>query len=201
MPQPAVARATYHHGNLREALIDAGLALTRAGGASALVLRDVARVAGVSPSATYRHFADRESLLVAVATRIQEHMAERMVAERTDAALPPARDRLRAVGLGYIGFALAEPGWFDVAFSEIPVRGDGELPAPLASLVEALDGLVADGALAASARAGAEWPCWSAVHGFALLALRGPLRGTPSTAVRAAAERTVDAIIGGLLAG
>lgn len=197
MPQPAVARATYHHGNLRTALVDAGLALTRTGGSSALVLRDAARVAGVSPSATYRHFADRESLLAAVAIRIQEQMASRMVAEPSAIR---ARGRLRAVGLGYIGFALAEPGWFDVAFSDIPAREGGLLPAPLAALVDALDALVAEGELTRGARAGAEWPCWSAVHGFALLALRGPLRGQPDDVLRAEAERTVDAIITGLLA-
>lgn len=198
MPQPSPARTTYHHGNLRSALVDVGLDLTRTGGASALVLRDVAGRAGVSPSATYRHFADRESLLAAVATRIQERMAEQM---HRDAVPRSARERLRAVGLGYIGFALQEPGWFDVAFSDLTaVPGAGSIPAPLAALVDALDGLVAEGALSQAARAGAEWPCWSAVHGFALLALRGPLRTVPFDDVRAAAERTVDAIIAGLLA-
>lgn len=200
MPQRAIARATYHHGNLREALVDAGLALTRTGGASALVLRDVARAAAVSPSAAYRHFDDLDALRAAVATRIQERMADRMRAEQTDAAPVPARARLRAVGLGYVAFAIQEPGWFDVAFSEIPAPGTGPLPAPLASLVDALDGLVAEGELPPGAREGAEWPCWSAVHGFALLVLHGPLCGTPTTTVWTAAERTVDAIISGLLA-
>jgi AcrR family transcriptional regulator len=198
MPQPSPARDTYHHGNLRSALVDVGVELTRTGGASALVLRDVARDAGVSPSATYRHFADRESLLAAVATRIQDRMAEQM---HPDATPRTARERLRAVGLGYIGFALEEPGWFDVAFSDLTaVPGTGSVPAPLAALVDALDGLVADGALSGVDRAGAEWPCWSAVHGFALLALRGPLRALSPVDVHLAAERTVDAIIAGLLA-
>jgi len=198
MPQPSVARASYHHGNLRSALVEVGLELTRTGGASALVLRDVARHAGVSPSATYRHFADRESLLAAVATRIQDRMAEQM---RVDAAPRTARERLRAVGLGYIGFALQEPGWFDVAYSDLAaVPGGDHVPAPLTALVGALDALVHEGSLAPAQRPGAEWPCWSAVHGFALLALRGPLRSMPPDAVRGAAERTVDAIITGLLA-
>jgi len=198
MPQPSPARTTYHHGNLRSALVDVGLELTRTGGASALVLRDVARHAGVSPSATYRHFADRESLLAAVATRIQDRMAEQM---QPDAAPRTARERLRAVGLGYIGFALEEPGWFDVAFSDLTaVPGTGRVPAPLAALVDALDALVVEGSLSEADRAGAEWPCWAAVHGFALLALRGPLRALPPDDVRSAAGRTVDAIIAGLLA-
>ncbi|WP_354003060.1 WHG domain-containing protein [Microbacterium elymi] len=74
------------------------------------------------------------------------------------------------------------------------------LPAPLAALVTALDALVDEGALPADERSGAEWPCWSAVHGFARLALHGPLRALPAADVWAAAERTVDAVITGLLA-
>lgn len=189
----------YHHGNLREALVEAGLDLTRSGGERALVMRDVTGRVGVSPNAAYRHFADRDALLEAIAERIREHMADRMH------ALEPAdrspRALLRAVGLGYIGFALAEPGWFEVAFSTIEPRQDASaeasLPPPLRLLVAALDELAASGEL--QAREGAEWPCWSAVHGFALLALHGPLRGLDPDAVWSAAERTVDDVIAGLL--
>ncbi|QIG39664.1 TetR/AcrR family transcriptional regulator [Microbacterium sp. 4R-513] len=209
MPRSTAARAdrdrpTYHHGNLREALITAGLELTRTGGPDALSLRDATRRVGVSPNAAYRHFADREALLAAIAARIQQGMAERMrgFTSPAPAHLTPARAALRAVGLGYIAFARREPGWFEVAFGNadaVPAVEPGAMPPPLAMLVSALDGLVAWGELDAAARPGAEWPCWSAVHGFALLALTGPLRGLPATDVDAAAERTVDAIIAGLL--
>jgi AcrR family transcriptional regulator len=199
-----MARATYHHGNLREALIEAGLALTRSGGAGALVLRDVTRQVGVSPNAAYRHFADRESLLAAVAVAIQDRMSDRMesCAGSGRAEESGARARLTAVGLGYVDFAIAEPGWFEVAFAGAGAlqHADARTPAPLARLVEALDGLVAAGELDPAARPGAEWPCWSAVHGFALLALTGPLRDLPAETVRAAAHRTVEAVITGLLA-
>lgn len=57
------ARKPYHHGNLREALLEASLEITREGGADALSLRDATRRAGVSPNAAYRHFADRDALL------------------------------------------------------------------------------------------------------------------------------------------
>jgi len=118
-----------------------------------------------------------------------------------------ARARLTAVGLGYISFALAEPGWFDVAFGGPDAFGAASMagnaaasvPAPLAFLLDALDGLVDSGELAPSARPGAEWPCWSAVHGFALLALHGPLGRQPPDVVQAAAQRTVDAAITGIL--
>lgn len=211
----APARATYHHGNLREALVEAGLELTRGGGPAALVLRDVTRRVGVTPNAAYRHFADRDALLAAVADAVQQAMVARMESAQGSrrAARPDPVRALRAVGLGYVDFALAEPGWFETAFgmsSALPPRVqpqdvDGPtpvagLPAPLARLVEALDGLVEAGLLSPSRRRGAEWPCWSAVHGFALLALAGPLRGQPPRVLRREAERTVDAIIAGLLA-
>jgi AcrR family transcriptional regulator len=204
------ARTTYHHGNLRLALIDAGLELTRSSGSRGLVLRDVTRAVGVSPNAAYRHFADRESLRAAVASRIQAEMVERMLALEPPATpgMSAARARLTAVGLGYISFALAEPGWFDVAFGSPDAFGAASavssdaavVPAPLAFLLDALDGLVESGELAPAARPGAEWPCWSAVHGCALLALHGPLGHQPPEAIQAAARRTVDAVITGILA-
>lgn len=193
------ARETYHHGDLRNALVQAGLDLTRRGGPEALVLRDLTRTAGVSPSAAYRHFPDRNGLVTAVAARIQDAMAQRMTAaERTPT--PSGRERLRAVGLGYIRFAIHEPGWFQTAFTSIDAApSDTPIPAPLSALVGALDALVAEGCLSPSDRAGAEWPCWSAVHGFALLALHGPLRRLGESERDAAAQRTVDAIIDGVL--
>ena len=203
MSQPAIPaeRGTYHHGNLREALVQAGLELTRNGGSDALALRDVTRRVGVSPNAAYRHFADRDALLAAISARIQQGMAERMHLFESSGAAGSSRDLLRAVGLGYIAFARSEPGWFDVAFGRTEaLPGDTSVPPPLRMLGTALDGLVQSGELDAADRPGAEWPCWAAVHGFALLSLTGPLRALPEREVTAAAERTVDAIIAGLLA-
>ncbi|MEB3069637.1 TetR/AcrR family transcriptional regulator [[Mycobacterium] vasticus] len=198
-----MTKTGYHHGDLRAALIEAGLALTRSGGPEALTIREVTRRAGVSPNAAYRHFADREALLGAVALAIQEMMAARMLepARQRGSAQAQARKRLRAVGLGYIEFALDEPGWFSVAFfggSDLStLTGDGMAP-PLRALVEALDSMVEAGALQPDQRAGAEWPCWSAVHGFAELALRGPLHGTPRQDLQALAHSTVDCVVAGL---
>ena len=70
---------------------------------------------------------------------------------------------------------------------------------PYLALVDALDAMVDAGALPPDRRAGAEWPCWSAVHGFAELALRGPLRHASRRDVDALAGRTVDDIIAGVL--
>jgi AcrR family transcriptional regulator len=190
----------YHHGDLRTALVDAGLHLTRAGGPDALTIREATRRVGVSPNAAYRHFVDREALLGAVATAIQHRMAARMARRHAS----DATERLRAVGLGYIKFALDEPGWFTVAFfSADPVALSEQTATapPYLALVDALDAMAEDGILPPDRRAGAEWPCWSAVHGFAELALRGPLRHARRRDVDALAARTVDDIVAGLICG
>jgi AcrR family transcriptional regulator len=183
----------YHHGDLRAALIEAGLELTRAGGPEALTIREATRRVGVSPNAAYRHFADREALLRAVGTAIQHRMAARM-----NNSVRRAHDRLRAVGLGYVRFALDEPGWFSVAFFGPEGPSDTAGAPPYVALVEALDAMADAGMLPPERRDGAEWPCWSAVHGFAELALHGPLRGASRREVEALAARTVDDIIAGV---
>lgn len=189
----------YHHGDLRAALIDAGLELTRAGGPDALTIREATRRAGVSPNAAYRHFADRQALLAAVATAVQDRVAARMLSpgRRRSSPQAQARDRLRAVGLGYIKFALDEPGWFTVAFFGSPPGAPAVAP-PYRALVEALDAMVDAGVLPPARRDGAEWPCWSAVHGFAELVLHGSLRNASRREVETLAQRTVDDVIAGV---
>ena len=191
----ASLKTGYHHGDLRTALIDAGLALTRTGGPEALTVREATRRAGVSPNAAYRHFADREALLGAVASAIQHRMAAQM---HGSSRRRGAEDQLRAVGMGYIKFALDEPGWFMVAFFGAVNPDETAGAPPYLALVDALDAMVAAGILAPERRDGAEWPCWSAVHGFAELALRGPLRRAPRRQVELLATRTVDDIIAGI---
>jgi AcrR family transcriptional regulator len=196
----AILKSGYHHGDLRAALIDAGLHLTRTGGPEALTIREATRRVGVSPNAAYRHFADREALLSAVATEIQHLMAATMQSpvRRRGSAQTQAVSQLRAVGVGYIKFALDEPGWFAVAFFGAVQPDETAAAPPYLALLEALDGMVAAGALSAKRRDGAEWPCWSAVHGFAELALHGPLRGASRRELESLAQRTVDDIIAGV---
>jgi AcrR family transcriptional regulator len=189
------SKTGYHHGDLRAALIDAGLQLTRVGGPAALTIREATRRVGVSPNAAYRHFADREALLSAVATSIQHRMTARM---RASVRRHGSTELLRAVGIGYIKFALDEPGWFAVAFFGAGQTDETNSAPPYLALVEALDAMTEAGALTPERRDGAEWPCWSAVHGFAELALRGPLRGTGRREMESLAQRTVDDIIAGV---
>ncbi|MFF4694373.1 TetR/AcrR family transcriptional regulator [Streptomyces chattanoogensis] len=204
-------RDTYRHGDLRNALIEAGLELARQGGPAAVVLRAATRQAGVAPNAAYRHFTDRNALLHAVSQAAMAHLARTMEAEQ--AALPPttdataaARDRFRAVGTGYLRFAQEEPGLFRAAFhvpddmahaaADTSAGTTGKTPFEL--LGAALDGLVEAGLLPEDRRPGAEFLAWSAVHGLAALLIDGPLRGLHPTQAHDAGQHVIDMIERGI---
>ncbi|QNP59286.1 WHG domain-containing protein [Paenacidovorax monticola] len=208
---PRPARSTYRHGDLRRALLEAGIALARDGGPDAVVLREATRRAGVVPNAAYRHFAGRPELLAAVRAAALAAVAEAMEAEiaGVPATLPPlaqARATVRAVGTAYMRFALAETGLFRTAFAPAgPVEGDAD-PAkagrsglnPFQLLGAALDRLVEAGAMPPERRPGAEYLAWSAVHGMALLVIDGPLRGIDGAAAQALGQRLLDMVERGL---
>lgn len=201
VPRP---KGSYHHGDLRAALIAAGLELAREGHPDAMSLRKIARSVGVTPNAAYRHFSGRNDLLAAVAAKIQERMAEAMLdktvtpecTDQTTAAIA----RLRGVGLGYIDFAIEEPGWFQLAFftPEGLERPDGRIPPPLTLLQQALGDLIEAGLLTPERLAEAQWSCWATVHGFAELTIHGPLRDHDPAVVRGMAAQAVDDIITGV---
>ncbi len=122
----------YHHGRLRETLVEAALATARAEGPDAVVLRGATRAAGVTPSAAYRHFSDRDELLAAVSERCMDHLAD--LIEVRLAEIPPdlgpvaaAWAALRGAGHAYVEFALTEPGWFRTAFDRPVPEGPGGL--------------------------------------------------------------------------
>jgi len=200
---------SYHHGNLREALVREAVALAREKGAAGVVLREVARRAGVSHNAAYRHFADRDELLREVAEAGMDELAAAMRtrADRRFGGTTEARvrRRLREIGTAYVEFALAEPGLFGVAFSAHPAEEPVEAPAsepawegPYDLLCQALDGLVSAGVMTAERREGAEIVCWSAVHGFAMLHLDGPLQDLPAPERAVELERMLDLLERGL---
>lgn len=210
-------RATYRHGDLRRALLDAGVALAREGGPAAVVLREATRRAGVVPNAAYRHFAGHAELLQAVRAvalaAVAQSMEEELAAVPAPqgratraAAAAQARARVRAVGRGYMRYALREPGLFRTAFLR-PEKVEGEADAAMAGpgglnpfelLGSALDGLVDAGVLPPERRPGAEYVAWSAVHGLAMLALDGPLHGAPPARIEALGERVLEMVEGGL---
>ena len=211
-PHAAPPRETYRHGDLRRALLDAGIALAREGGPTAVVLREATRQAGVAPNAAYRHFANHQALFDAVRAHALGALAQAIEREwrkalRVREPAAQARALLRAVGTGYLGFAQAETGLFRTAFvfgqHEVQVLPDPARTAamglnPFELLGAALDAMVATGVLPAERRPQAEYLAWSAVHGMALLIIDGPLRGTPATARRALGERLLQMVENGL---
>jgi AcrR family transcriptional regulator len=206
---------SYHHGNLREALVEAGVELARTGGPSAVLLRAASRQAGVSHNAAYRHFGNQEDLVAAVSERCMSRlgllMLERLNQVTARGPVPRARARLEAIGRAYIDFAITEPGWFRTAFSSArphPVDGPaGEQPGateaddptnPYYVLSARLDELVEVGALTPQRRPGAEFAAWSAVHGLSSLLLDGPLRDLPKPQIEYAITTVLGVINRGL---
>jgi AcrR family transcriptional regulator len=104
-------RAAYHHGNLRPALIAATLRAIADDGPDGFTLRDVARRAGVSPAAPYRHFADKDELLAAVASDCTGRLGAAVAEARARAHAHPLA-QFRATGIAYIQFAAAHPEHF-----------------------------------------------------------------------------------------
>lgn len=205
-------RSTYRHGDLRRALLEAGIELARGGGPDAVVLREATRRAGVAPNAAYRHFASREALLQAVRAAALSAVAAAMEAELAAVSrdLPPAdfaRASVRAVGAGYLRFAQREVGLFRTAFArsdvliqatpELPTAGPGGLN-PFELLGAALDKLVQAGVLPPERRPGAEFLAWSAVHGLAMLVIDGPLGSVIGPQMQPVGQRLLDMVEKGL---
>ena len=163
--------SNYHHGDLANAVIDAGLRRVRQRGLDAVSGRELAGVVGVAPSAIYRHFADKDQLRAAIAQAAREQLARSMSQPKArKLTKASAYARFRAIGEAYIEFALSEPRLYAAAFSDCrPSREDS--PSGWSILAEALDALVATGAMPGSRRTGAELVAWSAAHGISDLLL------------------------------
>lgn len=209
-------KTSYHHGDLRAALVEAAYELARGGGVPAVGLREATRRVGVSARAAYRHFEHREALVLAAAMPALAALARvvetREAATVTAAGPDPAARAVAAlygVGEGYVAYALDEPGGFDIAFFGLATMTAAEDPAAAGDrgrtayqlLLDALAGLVGVGLLARDQVPAAATVCWSAVHGFATLALRGPLRDLPRTQLDAMAAGLVRTTTAGLLGG
>lgn len=205
------SRSSYRHGDLKRALLEAGIELARAGGPDAVVLREATRRAGVVPNAAYRHFASRDDLLDAVRSAALSQLAfameNELAALDSDVdAVQGARNTLRAIGVGYLQFAATEPGLFRTAFAQIetvegvtdPAKAGRSGLNPFQLLGAALDQLVAAKVLPPERRTGAEYLAWSAVHGLAMLRLEGPLRNAPKQHIQHLGERLLDMVERGI---
>jgi len=181
----------YHHGDLRRALVAGGLVLLEEDGASALGLREIARLVGVSAAAPYRHFADRKALLEAVAA---EGFRDFSAAMARDAEGVAESEQLAAMAFGYVRFARERPALFRLMFSSDlhPFR-DPELQ----TQAEAAYATIAVAAAREDKSAPGEVAvmCWSFVHGLAMLLLEEQILGVSASnadaLVRVLTERFV----------
>ena len=171
-------RRGYHHGNLREALIDAALMLLAEKGPAGFTIAEAARLAGVSSAAPYRHFRDAEALLAAVAERGYERFAAALAKAWNDGRPEPLR-AFDALGQAYLAFARREPAYYAAMFEAgLPLHAYPELIAAgeraFAVLRRAAETLAAR--LPAAERPPALMVglhVWSLSHGIASLFARG----------------------------
>jgi AcrR family transcriptional regulator len=163
----------YHHGDLRHTLVVGAMRLLQSKSAAELSLRAVARLAGVSPNAPYRHFASKDALLAAVAEE-----GFRQLAAATAAASGPPRKRLSQMGVAYVRFATDNPRLYGLMFGPVLKEWDrfeglvAAADASFAVVVEAVGKVIGGGPKAAAREA---ILAWSAVHGYAMLAIDGHL--------------------------
>jgi AcrR family transcriptional regulator len=171
-------RKTYHHGDLKPALIAAGLELLEETGLEALSLRAIAARVGVSHTAPKNHFDGLRGLLTAIAAEgFRRHAAEM---RRGATGAPPGTARLHAACDGYLRFALAHPELFRLMFSKaLCNHHDPELQAASRASYEVLRGIAQgldwDKADAPGAPWRTEWMLWSMVHGYAMLLIEGQI--------------------------
>lgn len=183
------AKAGYHHGDLRATLLATAMRMLEQG--EPFSLRAVARRAGVSPTAPYRHFADREALESALATEGFRDLKARLLEGRS---LPSSASELAELGIAYVDFALRRPELFRLMFgkpcddtNDQRVRAAAELHELLAL---ALARVFPDADAPSLATA-----AWGLVHGLAFLHLDGKLSATPRKDVASRVRSAFDAIL------
>lgn len=186
---------TYHHGALREALIDAAEAILDERGVEGFSLREAARRAGVSPAAPGHHFGDARGLLTAVATRAFRDFGDAL--EAGDAGTC-RMERLRGIGMAYVRFALANRARFELMWRKSMLdREDaafceaGERAFDILDRIARGEGAGEGPDLTAMAPSIAGW---SIVHGFVQLALSGAF-GTGAEELEAATERLLPRVL------
>lgn len=168
----------YHHGNLKEALVRAALALIAEKGPAGFTFADAARWAGVSPAAPYRHFRDREALLADVARRGFEDFATAL-AKAWDEGRPDVMTAFDRLGKTYLAFAKSEPAYYSAMFEAgVPLDTDRELReasenafAVLRAAAEKLVGLMPPQGRPPALMVALH--VWSMTHGIASLFGRG----------------------------
>jgi AcrR family transcriptional regulator len=186
----AQASGSYHHGDLRAACLRAARELLEEDGSAALSMRAVARRAGVSPTAPYRHYEDRDALVSAVAAEGYRDLAESLAAAHPS---PETPDELATVAVAYVRFALDHPALFRAMFAEPCDPTSAERVGATAAISEYVRGIVRAAFPHADPDALAT-TVWALVHGLAFLHLDGKLDTSTPEAVDAQVRSAVQAL-------
>ena len=183
----------YHHGDLRRTLLDAARELATEQGIDSFTLREVARRAGVSHAAPYHHFADKAALVEALTAETYNRLTE-VLSRATKKAKGTALDRLTAIGIAYVEFAVGHPAEFrllarfgvcDYPGVEHPAGAHHNSPVEQAAsgayalLIETIDEGQEKKLLNQDRTQALALTCWAAVHGLATLILDGLIRKEP----------------------
>ncbi|MEV7033546.1 TetR/AcrR family transcriptional regulator [Streptomyces sp. NPDC093272] len=184
------AGSTYHHGDLRAACLRAARELLEEDGSAGLSLRAVARRAGVSATAPYRHYADRDALVSAVAAQGYRELAGHLLAAHPSPTTP---DELAAVAVAYVRFALDHPALFRVMFAE-PCDPDSEERVAATAAISAYVHGIVRGAFPDADADALSTTVWALVHGLAFLHLDGKLDASAPELVAAQVRAAVRAL-------
>lgn len=187
---------SYHHGDLRKALVEAALEIAREMGADQVSLRRVARRAGVSHAAPYHHFPDRAALIAAVAEKGFRSLAE--VVLEVERTIDSPLERLHEAGVTYVVFAVANPEQFRLMFSReiadtTPYPDLNTAAAAAKGVLERAVAACGAAAVGPSSEEIGVAAAWALVHGLATLIIDGQL-GTEAMSPDRAAVLSREAI-------
>ncbi|MDB5570076.1 MAG: TetR family transcriptional regulator [Hyphomicrobiales bacterium] len=190
-------RRSYHHGGLKDALIEAARALIERSGPGGFSLTEAARIVGVTPAAPYRHFSDRDALMGEVAKRGFDLFTARL-AGAWEGGRPDADTALARMGRAYLDFARTEPGYYRSMFTNAPEPGS--CPDPAAGRAFATIELAAAATLRARGRTdlggrSLALEIWALSHGVATLMLGGYLPAGPDSDPAALLQRAAGALV------
>lgn len=209
-PRRRAARAPapkpYHHGDLRRVLIDAALQLVDEGGPDAVSVREAARRAGVSPGAPFRHFPSRDALMQAVAEEAQRRFRAEIVVALSDAPAADPLARFRALGLGYVRWAIRNPTHFEIISSRrfFDHDRDAGVSADNAELIELTERTLAEafvlGQLRSADLRAVQIAGRALVYGFARMNIDGhfPRWGVAGPEAERTAQAVIDVFIEGI---
>ena len=201
-PDPTLRRG-YHHGDLKQALMNVAEDLLAEKGPAGFTLADAARRAGVSPAAPYRHFPDREALLAEVARRGFQEFATRLAATLNAEATGPGG--FSGMGTAYLAFAQERPGAYAAMFNSPARQIDAALQQTGSDAFQLLVAGISR-AYGRQAPPGADMTqlalqIWAVSHGVATLAASGRMQGILGSSPEAVLTSAVSALIEGAKPG